>query len=420
MSTSALAVPEILSIDTKSQPFPLDASETAAMIKGRKLYESGFHDHALLELWNAAVHNLRRRVEAYGVDLFASVVKDESGRKKYQPDGETIQERWFGVDDFVLIQGATRLGLLSKKAGKVVETINWMRSHASAAHGADEEVTAEDVISFALSLQKNLFEQQLPDPGHSVGALFEPVKTTALGTEQLGMLVGQVKSLKPGDLRTCFGFLMDVFCKGTEPALSNARALLPTTWERAGEDLRKIAGVRYQGYELTPASDDSLDKGARQRLLEFLVSVQGVHYIPDGVRAVLYRRAATKLALAKNTTYGWSDEDVAAQNLAQLGTLVPSIAFDEVYQEILAVWCGNHWGRSNAHMHLAPFIDGLNTERLLQVVRLFTSNARVQSELSSAKPKARALTLLNDLKARFTFATHLAEVDGTIQKVSAL
>ena len=51
------------------------------------------------------------------------------------------------------------------------------------------------------------------------------------------------------------------------------------------------------------------------------------------------RRAASKLAAAKNSSYGWSDENVAAQNLAQLGTAVPFIAFEEVYQEVLAVWC---------------------------------------------------------------------------------
>lgn len=416
--TSALALPEILSIDAAKQSFPLDTSEIVSLTKGRKLVDAGFHDHAILELWNASVHNLRRRVEAYGVDLFTSVVKDEPGRKKYQPDGETIQERWFGIDDLVLIQGSTRLGLLSKKAGKILEMINWMRNHASAAHGAQEEVSAEDVISFALSLQKNLFEQPLPDPGHSVAALFDPIKSTPLAADQLTLLSDQVKSLKPGDLRICFGFLLDTYCKGNEPGLSNSRVLIQPAWERAGDELRKVAGIRYQGYELNPATDDSPDKGAKQRLIELLVNQNGVHFIPDGARAALFRRAATKLASAKNTSYGWKDEEVAAQSLMQLGTSVPSIAFEEVYQEILSVSLGNYWGRSNAWSVLTPFFDTLNTERLLVVARLFQSNQRVQSELGYAKPKAIALAFLNAVKTRFTFASHIAEVDQSIQKVS--
>jgi len=35
--------------------------------------------------------------------------------------------------------------------------------------------------------------------------------------------------------------------------------------------------------------------------------------------------------------YGWSDEEKAAKSLAQFDPYVPSIAFEDVYQEILAV-----------------------------------------------------------------------------------
>jgi hypothetical protein len=60
--------------------------------------------------------------------------KDEPGRKKFDKNGETYSERWANVDDLVLLTGATRLGLLNKKAGKALEMINWMRNHASPAH----------------------------------------------------------------------------------------------------------------------------------------------------------------------------------------------------------------------------------------------------------------------------------------------
>ena len=52
-----------------------------------------------------------------------------------------------------------------------LEMINWMRNHASPAHDSDTIVTNEDVIAHALILQKNLFEDGLPDPGHSPAGL---------------------------------------------------------------------------------------------------------------------------------------------------------------------------------------------------------------------------------------------------------
>jgi hypothetical protein len=138
---------------------PPSAHELSLLTEARSLFGAGFHPYALLALWNAAVHNLRRRVEAYGTDLWLSVVKDEGGRKKFDKDGETIAERWSGVDDLVLIAGASRLGLIDKKGGKALEMINWNRNHASPAHDSDNAVTDVDVMALAMLLQANLFDK---------------------------------------------------------------------------------------------------------------------------------------------------------------------------------------------------------------------------------------------------------------------
>ena len=112
--------------------------ERAFLSQAGDLFRDVYYDHALLDLWNAAVCNLRRRAEAYGIELFQSVVKDEPGRKKLDENGETLAERWSGVDDLVLVSGCSRLGPLNKKASKTLEVINWMRNHTTPAHPADE------------------------------------------------------------------------------------------------------------------------------------------------------------------------------------------------------------------------------------------------------------------------------------------
>ena len=394
--------------------------ETQLLVQACKLFEAEFYDHSLLDVWNAATLNLRRRVEAFGIDLFQSVVKDEAGRKKYSADGETLSERWAGVDDLVLIAGATNLGLLNKKAGKSLEMINWMRNHASPAHNSDHKVEKEDVIGLVLILQKNLFEARLPDPGHSVSGLFEPVKTSALGEEELEVLKDQIAGLKAADVKVAFGFMMDLLCQGNDPSFSNIKLLFPLVWARANEDLRKTAGLRYYSYRLTPDSDESDDKGGAIRILDFLAGVSGIKYIPDGVRATIYRRAAEKLAQAKNTSYGWIAEQSAAKTLAQFGPYVPNIAFTEVYQEILAVWCGNYWGHSSAQTYLEPFIDSLNTKKLMELAEMFRDNERVRSELFQSKPKFQARLLLESFKQKVVIQTHKDELDALIVEINDL
>ena len=413
-------LPAIL-ITPSKEMFPvLVSQETGLLQQARKLFDAEFYDHALLDIWNASVHNLRRRVEAYGVDLFLSVVKDEPGRKRYDLSGDTLNERWQDVDDLTLISGATSLGLLNRKAGKALEMINWMRNHASPAHGTDSKVEKEDVLGLVLLLQKNLFEAPLPDPGHSVSSLFDPVKTAKLSKEQEDLLRDQVRGLRQQDLRICFGFMLDMLCMGNEPALQNTKSLFPLVWERATEDLRKTTGVKYHQLSINPDADESSDKGGRVRLLDFLIQVNGIQYIPDAARAAIYRHAAKQLAKAKDSSYGWASEVTAATTLEQLGPSVPSICFEEVYQEILAVWCGNYWGRSGAHAHLQASIDRLNTDQIRTVVSMFRNNARVRDELHQTKPKARGLELLSTLRKRVTIASHVGEVDEAIKRLEEM
>lgn len=413
-------LPVILSAPSTAN-FPATVhTEVEFLSQARRLLDAGFPDHSLLDLWNAAVHNLRRRVEAYGLDLFISAIKDDSGRKKYDKDGETLSERWSGVDDMALINGATKLGVLHKKAGKSLEMINWMRNHASPAHASDSRVEAEDVFALALMLQKNLFEAEMPDPGHSPSGLFEPIKKAVLTAENIDLLKDQIRAFKQGDIRITFGFLLDLITKGETPSHGNASILFLEVWSKSSDDLRKAAGQRYHSFLLEPESDTSADGGAKIRILETLVKVDGVKFIPDAARASLYRHAVKQLAKAKDTTYGWVDEEKAAKALAQFGPHVPSIAFEDVYQEILTVWIGNYWGRSTAYLTLNQFIDVLNSNQLMALSRLFLDNERARSELFSVKPKARAKEMLEGIKDKLTIQASIDEIDEIISEIAKM
>jgi hypothetical protein len=410
-------LPMILRETALAEYTTLAPRETQMLGQARKLFDAGFPDHALLEIWNAAIHNLRRRVENYGAALFVSAVADESGRKKYKQDGESLAERWEGVDDLVLLNGAIRLGVLNKKAAKSLEMINWMRNHASPAHDGDARVETEDVVGLALILQKSLFEHPLPDPGHSPSGLFEPVRGEKLDEERLTLLRDQIKAYRKSDRRITFGFLLDLLVEGKEPALSNAVALFATAWELADEELKSTAGAKYHSLRMNAKETAA---GSDLRLLEVLIAVAGVRYIPDGARAVLYRRVAADLSGAKDKPYGWAHEAAAAKGLAQLGPHVPSQAFEDVYQEILSVWCGNYWGHSSgARPHLEPFIEVLDTRGILRLCRLFESNDRAKEELFQAKPRAEAVALVRDLKKRLSVQAHVTELEGIIKKLKS-
>lgn len=397
-----------------------DSIEIELLNKARRVLEAGFPDHSLLDIWNASIHNLRRRSELYGIDIFLSAIKEMSGRKKYDSHADTLEDRWAGVDDVVLIEGASLLGILGGKAGKALEMINWIRNHSSSAHLSNDSVSNSDVIGLALILQENLFNQMVPEAGHSPAGLFEPVKNELLDQDKISILNDQIISYTARDIKTVFGFLLDYICKGDEPACSNALQLFPTVWEKATEDSKIFAGAKYHSLLLDKGIDSSQTQQAKTRLLELLVSVKGVKYIPDAARASIYRQAAQILADAKNTTYGWVKENRAALSLMQFGTSIPTIAFEDVYQEILSVWCGNYWGRSNAHITLTPFIECLTTQQIVNIASMFINNNRVRDELSQKRPKQIAISLLQYLRAKLKIQAHMNDVDMAIDSINKL
>lgn len=422
MESNTSLIPQFLTTDlTELISFPVDVAERKIMGTAKKLFHAEFYPQCLLETWNAAVNNLRRRVEAYGVELFISVIKSEPGRKNYNVKGDTLGERWENVDDYLLIVGARKLGLINKKGAKTLEMINWMRNHASSAHSSEEEASRNEVISFVALLEENLFKLPLPNPGHSIASLFEPIKNKDLDFDQIESLKDQIRSYKQEDLRTCYGFLLDSYCEGTEPKSTNAQKLLPLAWELINDDLKRSTGFRYHGYDIDSTSDDSPDNGAKTRLLEFLVEVEGIKFIPDGTRARIYRKLAYQLHNAKDTSYGFNQEVQIAKTLQQFGVYVPSVVFEELYQEILAVCCGNFWKRSSAYLYLEDdFILKSNNAQLRAIVKLFKENERVQEELFQQKPKQQAIKILNKIKSKFVIEANKAEVDDAIKYVKDL
>lgn len=132
----------------------IDDDELIMMQKAGKLLELEFPEHSLLEIWNSSIYNLRRRVEAYSIDMFLSNISNVVGRKNYKKEGDSLSERWSGVDDAVLISGASQLGVINKKAGKALEMIEWMRNQASPSHDSDESVSSEDVMGLVVIIKK--------------------------------------------------------------------------------------------------------------------------------------------------------------------------------------------------------------------------------------------------------------------------
>jgi hypothetical protein len=67
----AESLPAILYLSNGETLHALIDKETILLShQARKLFDAGFYDYSLLDVWNAVISNLRRSIEAYSVGLF--------------------------------------------------------------------------------------------------------------------------------------------------------------------------------------------------------------------------------------------------------------------------------------------------------------------------------------------------------------
>ena len=213
--------------------------------------------------------------------------------------------------------------------------------------------------------------------------------------------------------------MLDIICNGTEVQYANVKKLFNNVWNKSTDELKRMMGNRYHDLLINNSSFE-FNENAKTRLYEIFILVKGVRFIPDDSKAVIYRKLAKDLAKAKDTSYGWNLEESASKALAQAGTNVPSIVFEEVYQEILSVWCGNYWGRSAAYQILNEFIFEQSASMKLKIAELFINNNRVQEEMFYLRPKSYAIDLLNRIKQELTIQEHISKIDEVINSLKKL
>ena len=359
---------------------------------------------------------MRRRVELYSVDLFISVAVSKNGDQcKYKSDGFTFSERWCGVKDSTLIDISYEIGLITAKTHKILESINWMRNHASGAHENSEEIKYNDVVSFALLIKENLLAAPNPKKINTPSKLMDDIKNIQCTEEKISLISQDAMAL-PNKLFLSFvDFLVGTVCSGEEPGSKNSTELMKIIWPKVPTSKRSEIGLKYQQLVYENVGKESANKVKQERLFELLISLDACEYIPDTIREMLFNRYAEDLDKAKNTTYGWANETAAALSLRQLGLKVPDASFDKLYSEILAVYCGNRWGRSTAYINLNEYIFTQTKKNMVRIAKLFVTSNRANSEMLFDKPKEYAIQLLTKIKENLAIISQQNEIDEVIR-----
>ncbi len=375
-----------------------------------------YPEYAIQDLWNATVHNLRRRVENYSIDLFFSMV--EGVEKHFDRDGETLSARWNGIKDETLIVGAKKMGIIDSKCEMFLKYVLWSRNHCSAAHDADQLVTSGEVKGYAIQLRDNLFCLDFPESIRAFRELFARLKEKPLGEDEVAIRK-QIEKCNAKDASQLLGFVTNTLENGEEPAYSNVLCLFPTIWNKANDVKKRDFASRIQD-SMTDAAmggDGERDGNASTRLLSALISVHGLDYAPASLSASVFRNKLTVLAEAKNTMYGWRLEEAAAKDIIDLGSRVPAEVCPLFIITYLKVCFGNRWGRSRACETLKPLMDTISIAKLCEILR--TINLMTLPDLCDDTPKKFAVSWFEELLSKPMEAVQTETIKRCCKKLTA-
>ena len=337
---------------------------------------SGLFDAALNYLWDETILELRQRVAQYDIAYFyANAVGNIDKRNDLKSADDLIK-----VDDYELILGAKKIGLISELGFKHLDYIRYMRNWASAAHPNQSEITGIQLISWLETCIKEVVSLPLSNIVVDIKRLLYNIKTNTIseseareiGTFFFNLTQNQINNLASG----FFGIYTQLETNST--IRQNIHRLLPLLWGRVDEQTRQQFGVKYGKFV---ANNDQLNaKFARQ----FLELVLATYYIPDSLRAAEIEIALENLLTAHHEMNNFYNEPQFARQLQRLvgpeGT-IPSEISERYALGVVEVFLTNGNGVTRSAEPIYQSLMDTFDSKLAVIAILSFANDTISSKL---------------------------------------
>ncbi len=256
----------------------------------------GLFDAALNFLWNETVRNLREKVARFDLEYFYDSVVMDTERRSRLKDESDLEN----LDDWVLVQGCQKTGIISDIGYKHLDYIKYMRNYASAAHPNHNELTGLQLANWLETCIKEVLGKEPEQPAFEVRKLLRSLREEVLSKEDVPPIALAVQKL-PDDLSR--SLLRSMFGMYTDPKLgastrNNIQLVAKEVWQVCSEDARYDAGLKHDSFSAN-------GEVSRAKLAwEFLELVDGLAYLSPGSLAVEITAAIDDLLESHN---GWNN-----------------------------------------------------------------------------------------------------------------
>jgi hypothetical protein len=356
---------------------------------------SGLFDAALNYLWDETINELRRRVAQYDLPYFYDIaVNNPDRRKKLDAEDDLIK-----LEDSELIQGANKIGLISDLGFKHLDFIKYMRNWASAAHPNQNQITGLQLVSWLETCIVEVISLPLTHVLIEIKKLLANIKENKIDNLEGKQISSFFANLTQDQVSNLAAGFFGIYTQPdtTSQTRQNVHLLLPPLWTRVDESMRHQFGVKYAKFL---ANNDQL----RQKLArQFLELVEGISYIPDGIRSAEIETAIQDLLAAHRESSNFYNEPAFARQLQRIvgetGN-VPLQVQESYVIGLVEVFLTNGNGIAwNAEPIYLSLLDKLDPNQALTAILSF-DNIRISSRLQFQLCQQKFRQLLDNMKTK--------------------
>jgi len=377
---------------------------------------AGLFDAALNYLWDETIYELRRRVAQYDLAYFydAAVGSSSEKRKKLNTEEDLVR-----IDDSELIKGAHEIGLISDLGFKHLDYVRYMRNWASAAHPNQNEITGLQLIGMLETCVIEVITLPLSNIVADIKKLLGNIKAhkiTEADAKQIASFFANLPTERVHPLAEGF-FGIYTQPDTTSQTRQNVRLLVPYLWARLDEHTRQQFGIKYARFIAN--SDQDKQKLSR----EFLETVSGLSYIPDGIRAAEIQTAIENLLSVHRATNNFYNEPPFARQLQRLvgeTGKVPSEINNEYVLCLVEVFLTNGNGEAwNAESIYQSLLDQFDPDQALIAILSF-SNLNISNRLQHSLCQQKFRKLMKMMKNKVSMPAVKELIDDVEKYKGAL
>lgn len=342
----------------------------------------GLTDAAINYFWNLTIFDLYKKIIAYGIDYFSTAINWEGAKLK---DIEDLRE----VKDYQILSGAFSLGIISNEAHFYLQQCREIRNNFSTAHYPIGELDVMETCNFIKNCIKYGLTHDLPAPGLQIKELLERLSKEKLynGEEIIEMIHAQAQKIKGPIMHSLFSKFIRQDCDANTK--HNVKLIAPILWKEVSDDVRSTIAQKYAS--LKEMKDTNTEKEA----LAFLELVDGVSYIPETYKHILFKKAAESLIDAHFDWDNYYKEPGYAKELFMLGMDVPQTALRKYVKAILLSYIGNSYGISDAaQKYNEKMIANFSQSGIICLFSLLDDDSQVLGELAHSNPVKRLIKLI--------------------------